>query len=243
MMMQNAALIDGFLLEAAFQITRCAAASIMDVSICNVGVPLALAFGLMKDTQLDETCHRTFQELFGLNLNRYHVLSDQDLGLRAVSIRRKSQQCICLGHMLLTLKRKRFSDEVGAHTPISGTAERSDARLPSRSLAKVGLGFECNAITQVDSARWNAIALTPACPDIELVLTSAADERIITMKRTEHPVVPGTRHEEREQWRSTAAEHIRRFSQTRMKKEAIRAFRNRGPLRDGSSPLTVQADQ
>jgi hypothetical protein len=166
-MTQKAALIDGLLLDATFKIIRCAVASIMSLSTCNVSVPMA--FGPIEDAELYETFHRVFLELFGMDLNRYHVVCDQSSALRAVCTRHGNQQFICLRHLLLTLKRKLFSEEVGQlvrcrvqddydrlcglYAPIFAVAEGSDARLLCRTLAKVGLAFDAGVIAQFDPAQ------------------------------------------------------------------------------------------
>jgi hypothetical protein len=174
-MTQNGDLIDGLLLDATFKIIPCAVASIMNLSICNVGVPLALAFGPVEDVNLYEDFHRVFEQLFGIDLNGYRVVCDQGSALRAVCRRHENPQFICLRHLLVSLKRKLFSDEVGllvrcrvrgdydrlcaAYVPIFAAAEGSDARLLARTLAKVGLEFVSGEIRRIDPARWESVSM------------------------------------------------------------------------------------
>jgi hypothetical protein len=177
---QNAELIDGLLLDATFKMIRSAVASIMNVCICNVGVPLALAFGPIEDMELYETFHRVFIDLFHVDLGRYHVVSDQGRALQAICNRHNNQQFFCLRHLLLILKRKRFSEEVGQlvrcrvpddyqrlcalYQPIFRTAEGTDARLLSHTLAKVGLAFEAGEIRQSNPTRWAAVSMMSRVP-------------------------------------------------------------------------------
>jgi hypothetical protein len=171
----NQALLDGLLLDATFKIIPRAVASIMTLSIYNVGIPVAMAFGPIEDSTLYETFHRVFADVFGIDLDHYHVVSDQGLALRSVCAAHANQQFICLRHLLLTLKRKLFSDEVGQlvrcrvqddyarlcalYEPIFTQAAESDRRLLSRTLAKVGLAFESGRIQQLDRCRWCAVSM------------------------------------------------------------------------------------
>jgi hypothetical protein len=175
LMTQNRELIDGLLLDATFKIIPKAVASIMNLSICNVGIPVALAFGPVEDSNLYETFYRVFKQLFGIDLNGYCVVSDQGSALRAVCGQHKNPQFFCLHHVLVNLKRKRFSEEVGnlvrcrvredydrlcaVYTPIFAAAEGANARLLVRTLAKVGLAFESGEIRKSNRALWESVSM------------------------------------------------------------------------------------
>jgi hypothetical protein len=175
LMKQNRELIDGLLLDATFKIIPNAVASIMNVSICNVGVPLAVAFGPVEDVNLYETFHRVFKQLFGIDLNGYRVVCDEGSALRSVCQDHENPQFFCLHHVLVDLKRKAFSDEVGdlvrcrvpgdynrlcaVYAPIFAAAEGADAQQLFRTFAKVGLAFESGEIRQSKPALWASVSM------------------------------------------------------------------------------------
>jgi hypothetical protein len=174
-MTQNRELIDGLLLDATFKIIPNAVALIMNLSICNVGVPVALAFGPVEDINFYETFHRVFMPLFEIDLRGYRVVCDQGSALHAVCERHDRPQFFCLRHVLVNLKRKLFSEEVGnlvrcgvqgdynglceAYTHISAAAEGSDTHQLFRTLAKVGLAFESGEIRQSAPDLWESVSM------------------------------------------------------------------------------------
>jgi hypothetical protein len=73
-------------MDAIWTIIRVSAASILMLSICNVGIPVMLAIGPKEDKTFDETFDAILQDHFNINLNGYRAVSDQGTTLCAVCI-------------------------------------------------------------------------------------------------------------------------------------------------------------
>jgi hypothetical protein len=74
--LHNARLIDGLLMDATWKIIRNCVASILMLSIMNVGIPVALAIGPKEDKSLYEIFYSTMLNRFGIDLGAYPVVSD-----------------------------------------------------------------------------------------------------------------------------------------------------------------------
>jgi hypothetical protein len=88
---RNQHLIDGILMDATWKIIRVSVASILMLSICNVGIPVMLAIGPKEDKAVYETFCTILQDHFNINLNGYRAVSDQRTALRAVCIDHENQ--------------------------------------------------------------------------------------------------------------------------------------------------------
>jgi hypothetical protein len=123
-----------------------------------------------EDSELHESFYNVFQQLFGIELGQYNVVSDQGSALLAVCVVMHNRHFLCLRHSLLALRR--FSDEVGqlVRCRVQSEYERlgwlygpvlrpPDASLLSRALAKVSHGFTEGAVRQIDAARWEAVSM------------------------------------------------------------------------------------
>jgi hypothetical protein len=174
-MTQNGDLIGRLLLDATFKIVPSAVASITNRSVWKVGVPLALAFGPVEDMDLSETFHRVVRQLSGIDLRGSRVVCDQGSALRVVCKQHENQQFVSLGHLLVSLKTKPFSDEIGnlvrcrvrddydllcaAYAPVVAAAEQLEARQLSRTLAQAALAFESREIRQSDPPRRESVSM------------------------------------------------------------------------------------
>jgi hypothetical protein len=157
--------LDGILLGATFKITRHAVALIPILSICNIGIPLALSFRR--------------------KLGQYRVVSDQSRTLRIMGIRHRNRRFVCLRYLLVALKLQRLNDEVGQlvrfriqsdehrlcsfHPPGFAASEEPDAGLFSWTLTNFGLGFVEVSDTRPDP--------TENCFDHHKMILSAGEHR------------------------------------------------------------------
>jgi hypothetical protein len=103
---QNQHLIDGISMDATWKIIRVSVASILMLSICNIGIPVMLAIGPKEDKALSETFYTILRGHFNINLNGDLAVSEQGTALRAGCIDHENQQFLCLRHFLVSLKRK-----------------------------------------------------------------------------------------------------------------------------------------
>jgi hypothetical protein len=175
---RNAHLIDGLIMDASWKIIRNSVASILMVYICNVGIPVALALGPKEDKALYEIFYETLHRLYGIQLDRCRVVSDQGTALRSVCAAHHNPQFLCLRHFLRSLGRKLWSEEVGnlircrtqgdfdrlcaeyeprfAHALEDPTSPRPERLL--KLLNNIGLWLSSGSIRVVDSAKWGAVS-------------------------------------------------------------------------------------
>jgi hypothetical protein len=62
--------IDGLVLDTTWHVLRQQVTAIIMGAYCNVGVPLAFAFGVAETRELSEHRYTAFAELFGIDLSR-----------------------------------------------------------------------------------------------------------------------------------------------------------------------------
>jgi hypothetical protein len=181
---QNAKLIDGLLMDATWKIIRNCVASILMLSIMNVGVPVALAIGPKEDKSLSETFYSTLLNLFGVDLGSYCVVSDEGAALRAVCASHSNRHFLCLRHFLVSLKHKLWSQEVGnlircrvatdlhelcaQYEPRFAAAVQDPSSTSGKRLCKVlervGLVMTQGRLMVSNQAKWTSISMMERVP-------------------------------------------------------------------------------
>jgi hypothetical protein len=91
----NMNLLEDILIDATFKIIRRCVASILMICIANVEVPVVLSSAR------------------AISLERYHVVCDQGTALHSVYDAHHNARLVCLSHLLVSLKTRSFTDEVG----------------------------------------------------------------------------------------------------------------------------------
>jgi hypothetical protein len=91
-------------MDATWKIIRVSVASILMLSICNVGIPVMLAIGPKEDKAFYEIFYAILRDHFNINLNGYRAVSDQGTALCAVCIGHENQQFLCLCQFSVSLK-------------------------------------------------------------------------------------------------------------------------------------------
>jgi hypothetical protein len=177
---RNADLIDGLLIDATWEIIPNCVASILMLSTSNVGIPVALAIGPKDDRALDETFDAVLHDRFAIELGDWRVVSDQGTALRSVCTQHGSDQFPCLRHVLVSEKRKVWSDEIGnlircrvgddfarlcaEYEPRLSRALDAGSGSPGvkrlgKLLARVGLGLRWGRIAILDMGKWRALLM------------------------------------------------------------------------------------
>jgi uncharacterized membrane protein len=103
---RNQHLLNGILMDATWKIITVSIASILMLSICNVGISVMLTIGPKENKALYETFYTILQDHFNINLNGYRAVSDQATALGAVCMDHENQRFLCLCHFLVSLHRK-----------------------------------------------------------------------------------------------------------------------------------------
>jgi hypothetical protein len=73
------------------------------VVIVNVGIPIALSFGLTEDSSLYDTFCTTLKSLLDIDLLTFIIESDQGSVLRAICAKYRNCHLACLRHLLVSL--------------------------------------------------------------------------------------------------------------------------------------------
>jgi hypothetical protein len=110
---RNLHLIDGILTDATWKIIRVSVASVLVLSIWNVGIPVMLAIDPKQDNILYEAFYMILEDHFNVNLNGYRAASDEGTALCAVCIDHKNKQFLHPRHVLVSLKQKMWNHETG----------------------------------------------------------------------------------------------------------------------------------
>jgi hypothetical protein len=176
---RNPERLDGLLMDATWKIIRGCVSSILMLSFCNVGIPIALAIGPKEDKALDEIFYATIFERFGIHIESYPVVSDQGTALRAVCAEHAHPQFFCLRHFLVSLKCKLWSNEIGnlircrvhhdfrnlcrQYEPRFAEALRDPGSARAKRLGKVlqtvGLAMSADGIVVSEQSKWASISM------------------------------------------------------------------------------------
>jgi hypothetical protein len=145
------------------------------VVIGNVGIPIALSFGPVEDTELYEMFYTILRELFGFDLSTYIIESDQGSALRAICRKYQNSHLACLRHLLVALGRGPFAFEIGnlvrcrSQTDFNRTKELYENLFSSvaetnqsaldKALRKVGLAMRNGVIIVENEERWHEVSM------------------------------------------------------------------------------------
>jgi hypothetical protein len=173
--------IDGLMLDTTWHVLRQYVTAIVMAVYCNVGIPLAFAFGVAETKGLYEQLYAEFMRLFQIDLSKYIVLSDQGTALRALCDDHHQRQLFCLRHFLRSLKMKTFSLAVGNlvkcrtedefHSlrrlyegQFRAVVDAAGLKLLKRTLNKAGRGWAEGEIVIEDEVRWNVVSMWRRIP-------------------------------------------------------------------------------
>jgi hypothetical protein len=101
--------INGLMLDTTWRVLRQHIASLLMAVYRNVVVPLGFAFGVAETVDLDDQHDGAFAQLFGIELQKYSLESDQGSASSALCRLKEQGQFFCMRHFLLSLKSKKFS--------------------------------------------------------------------------------------------------------------------------------------
>jgi hypothetical protein len=90
--------MDGILLDTTWRVLRQYLTAIVMAVYGNVGVPLAIAFGIAETVALDEQFYTALDQLFQLDLSQYIMETDQGPALCALCTRHQQRHLLCLPH-------------------------------------------------------------------------------------------------------------------------------------------------
>jgi hypothetical protein len=105
----HANLVSGLPMDTTWRIIQLHVALILTIGIGNVGIPVALSSGPIKDTALSNTFYLRFRSLFNLDLSTYILESDQGSAFHAICSKYHNRHLACLRHLLVSLGRKPFA--------------------------------------------------------------------------------------------------------------------------------------
>jgi hypothetical protein len=164
------------MLDTTWHVIRQDVTTIVMALYVNVGVPLGFAFGVAETMELYQQHDDAFTELFGIDLSRCTLESDQGSALSALCTRHGQIQLICLRHFLLSLKPKEFSLAVGILVKFRTQDEfeslarmyevefrnvRDQKRLDllACTFKRAGLAFIAGEIVIKDERRFNTVSM------------------------------------------------------------------------------------
>ena len=174
---ENGAITDGVLMDTTWHVLPNFVTSILMLSICNVGIPVAFCFGKAEKLELYDMFFSFFKESLNIDLSVYTIESDNGTALSAVCSKYKCKSLKCLRHFLVSLGTKPYSMQIGelvaskcqhdfdvlcsafkkTFESYIGTEEFEDIQ---KTLKKAGLQFDLEAkeIKIVDKEIWSSIS-------------------------------------------------------------------------------------
>jgi len=108
----NKNIIDGILMDTTWKLIPCYVTSILMLSICNVGIPVAFCFGDSENTELYDMFFKVFKENYYIDLSTFVIESDQGKALSAICSKYKCKHIGCLKHLITSLGLGPFSKQV-----------------------------------------------------------------------------------------------------------------------------------
>jgi hypothetical protein len=110
---KNRKLLDGLFMDTTWKVLRLYVTSIFMCSICNVGILVAIAFGSTETKELYQIFYDTLMSAFHIDLSVFIVESDQGSALKLICQSHHGTYLVCLRHLLVSLKTREFSCELG----------------------------------------------------------------------------------------------------------------------------------
>jgi hypothetical protein len=105
--------IDGLMLDTTWHVLGQYVTSLLMAVYRNVAVPLGFAFGVAETVDLYNQHYGAFAQLFGIELQKYIMESDQYSTVSALCKLKEQRLLFCPRRFLLSLKSKEFSLAVG----------------------------------------------------------------------------------------------------------------------------------
>jgi hypothetical protein len=169
--------VDGIVLDTTWTLMReCVTAFFMAV-FCNVGIPIAFAWGPAETRELYKMFDGSFQNLFQINLSNFVLESEQPTALQSIgSEYQVKRHLICVGHFLTCLKTKKHSFEVEnlgkartreefeilkslCESNLANIEDDREISQYARFLGKAGLGIVDRYIVILGQNRWDRVSI------------------------------------------------------------------------------------
>jgi hypothetical protein len=144
-------------MDTTWRVVHLYVASILTMVIANVGIPIALSFGLTKDSVLYRAFYITLKSLFDIDLSTFIIESDQRSALRTICVKYRNCHLACLRHPLVSFLCGPFAFKIGHFVRCRGDGDFmtlttiDEKRFPSleeceldqliKALRKLGLCF------------------------------------------------------------------------------------------------------
>lgn len=109
----NIEMFQGLLMDTTWKTLPQYVTSILMASVCNVGIPLAFAFGPSEEKILYKTFYEEFQRVIDVDLKKFNIESDRGSALMSIAAEVDTQHLSCHHHFLRSLKSSEFSFQVG----------------------------------------------------------------------------------------------------------------------------------
>ena len=109
---RNGDIIDGILLDTTWKLIPCYVTSILMLSVCNVGIPVAFSFGDSENTDIYDQFFKVFMENYSIDLSKFVIESDQGKALTAICTKYNCTHIGCLKHLITSLGLGAFSKQV-----------------------------------------------------------------------------------------------------------------------------------
>lgn len=171
----NAALVDGMMLDTTWKLMQNYVTSILVASVCNVSVPLGFSFGKAETKEQYQLLFSFFNSKLDIDLSEYVFESDQGSSLRGVCADNNCAHLACLRHLLVSLKCDEFGYDAGRlvkaksirdldtvmnelSNHYSQITEIEKQEKITKKLSKIGLGFIDGKIEIISPERWNEVS-------------------------------------------------------------------------------------
>ena len=111
--LDNVDIIDGLLMDTTWHVLPYYVTSILMVSTCNVGIPVAFSFGDAETVELYDILFKVIKENIDIDISNYKIESDNGTALSAICRKYKCTHLRCLRHFLVSLGTKPYSKQIG----------------------------------------------------------------------------------------------------------------------------------
>ena len=109
----NEEIADGLLMDTTWRVLPYYVTSILMISMCNVGIPVAFSFGNSETIDLYELFFSVMKEKIDVDLSSRVVESDKGVALAAVCSKHNCKHLGCLRHFLVSIGTKPYSQQIG----------------------------------------------------------------------------------------------------------------------------------
>jgi hypothetical protein len=145
------------------------------VVIANVGIPIALSFGLTEDSSLCDASYITLKSLFDIDLSTFIIESHQGSVLHAICVKYYNRHLACLRHLLVSLCHGPFAFKIGnfircrgdgdfatlktMYEKLFSSLEKQKLDQLIKALRTAGLCFAEEKIAIENRGRWQQVSI------------------------------------------------------------------------------------